>query len=100
MLITLTFSVITMRMRTRPGRVRSLFDKHALKEIPFILWAACLFFAQLGLYLPSFFGQLYGEQFMQKDATFALIPILYSGSFFGRLVCDAAMAFSNHFSYN
>lgn len=86
MLVTLLIPVATMRMRCRPKEARRLFDKRALREGPFVLWAGYLFISLLGLYLPSFFIQLYGLRFMDASLAFYLLPVLNAGSFFGRIV--------------
>ena len=86
MLVTLIIPVATLRMRSRPDKVRRIFDERALKEVPFVLWAAYLFVSLLGLYLPSFYIQLYGLRYMNSKTAFYLLPALNVGSFFGRLV--------------
>ena len=86
MLVTLVVPLGFMRMRRLPREARRLFDREALKEWPFILWAGYLFVSLLGLYLPSFFIQLYGVRFVDADVAFDLLPVLNAGSFFGRLV--------------
>lgn len=86
MMVTLIIPVLTMRMRTRPVKIRKLFDQRALQEGPFVIWAAYLFVSLLGLYLPSFFIQLYGASIMKPTTAFYLLPALNAGSFFGRIV--------------
>ena len=86
MLVTLLVPVCAMRMRYRPDKVRRLFDAKAWKEPPFTLWACYLFVSLSGLYLPSFYIQLYGVRFMDPSLAFYLLPALNAGSFFGRLV--------------
>ena len=85
-LVTLAIPVITMRMRCKPDEIRRLFDKRALRELPFVLWAAYLFVSLLGLYLPAFFIQLYGLRIAEASVAFYLLPTLNAGSFFGRIV--------------
>lgn len=75
-----------MRMRCQPDKVRRLFDAKAWRELPFTLWACYLFVSLCGLYLPSFYIQLYGVKFMDASLSFYLLPALNAGSFFGRLV--------------
>lgn len=75
-----------MRMRYRPDKIRRLFDAKAWKEPPFTLWACYLFVSLCGLYLPSFYIQLYGVRFMDPSLAFYLLPALNAGSFVGRLV--------------
>ena len=86
MLVTLTVPVATLRMRWRPRKVRKLFDGKACNEAPFLLWACYLFVSLLGLYLPSFYIQLYGAGFIREDNALYLLPVLNAGSFVGRLV--------------
>ncbi len=75
-----------MRMRFFPLKPRRLFDTQAWKEPDFCLWAAFLFLSLLGLYLPSYYIQLYGIGIIDRDLALYLLPILNAGSFFGRLV--------------
>ena len=91
MLVTLLVPVLAMRMRTKPDKIRRLFDAKAWKEPPFTLWACYLFVSLCGLYLPSFYIQLYGVRFMDPDLAFYLLPALNAGSFFGRLVSTFAL---------
>ena len=75
-----------LKMRWRPQKVRRLFDAKAWTELPFSLWACYLFVSLCGLYLPSFYIQIYGVRFMDADLASYLLPALNAGSFFGRLV--------------
>ena len=86
MLVTLAIPISVTRMRLKPDKIRRLFDQRALRERPFVIWAAYLFVSLLGLYLPSFFVQLYGVRFMNAELAFYLLPVLNAGSFFGRIV--------------
>ena len=86
MLVTLVMPICFMRMRGLPRQARRLFDRNALKEWPFILWASYSFVCALAVSLPSFFIQLYGVRFVDADVAFDLLPVLNAGSFFGRLV--------------
>lgn len=86
MLITLIVPLLAMRMRFRPLKARQLFDAKAWAEPPFSLWACYLFLSLLGLYLPSFYIQLYGVGVMGEDLAIYLLPLLNAGSFFGRIV--------------
>ena len=86
MLVTLIIPVIALRMRQLPQKARRIFDARALREWAFVLWGVYLFVSLLGLYLPSFFIQLYGLKFASENTAFQLLPVLNAGSFFGRLV--------------
>jgi hypothetical protein len=85
-LVSLVIPIATIRMRELPKEARPLFDARALREGPFLLWGGYLFVSLLGLYLPSFFIQLYGIRFVNASLAFDLLPVLNAGSFFGRLV--------------
>ncbi|KAI9702965.1 MAG: hypothetical protein M1836_008179 [Candelina mexicana] len=85
MLVVLAIPLTTLRMRWQPTQVRGLFDSKAWKEAPYSLWACYLFVSLMGLYLPSFYIQLYGVRFMETNDAFYLLPVLNGGSFFGRL---------------
>lgn len=88
MLLTLSIPVACLRMRWRPHKVRRIFDAKAWREPAFSLWAAYLFVSLCGLYLPSFYIQLYGSRFMETGLSFYLLPVLNAGSLFGRIVCS------------
>ena len=85
-LVTLTIPIGALRMRSRPQHIRRIFDVKAWTEVPFSLWGSYLFISLCGLYLPSFFIQLYDTKFMEGDLALYLLPALNAGSFFGRLV--------------
>ena len=84
--VTMVVPLYLVRPRTQPSKVRRLFDGTAWLELPYTLWAACLFVSLLGLYIPSFYVQLYGSRIMPQASTVYLLPILNGGSLFGRLV--------------
>lgn len=86
LLVTLALAACVVRMRFQPSKVRALFDARAWTETPFLLWAAYLFSSLLGLYVPSFYIQQYGTTIMSEELAFYLLPVLNSGSFFGRIV--------------
>ncbi len=89
--LTLGFTNIVMRQRVLPATRRKLFDVSALREAPFILCTAGLFFGFLGLYIPFFYITPYAHFKTGANATLAfyLVPILNAGSIFGRLVPNA-----------
>ena len=55
MLMSHALPIATLRMCCLPEEIGEMFDKRALKEWPFVLWAGYLFISLLGLYLPSYF---------------------------------------------
>lgn len=89
--VTLGFTNIVMRQRVLPATRRKLLDVSALREAPFILCTAGLFFGFLGLYIPFFYITPYAHFKTGANATLAfyLVPILNAGSIFGRLVPNA-----------
>lgn len=90
-LITLGFTNIVMRQRVLPTARRKLFDVSALREPPFMLCTAGLFFGFAGLYIPFFYITPYANFKTGANETLAfyLVPILNAGSIFGRLVPNA-----------
>ena len=86
MLTTLLISIATLRIRLTGGPPRRLFEVQAWTERPFLLWTSYLFFCLLGLYLPSFYIQLYGMKYLGREQAFYLLPVANAGSFFGRIV--------------
>lgn len=77
-----------MRSKTGPGRIRKLFDVHALAERPFLLNAFGLAFALAGLYVPFFYIGTYTLQnkIAGPNLAFYLVPIMNAGSIFGRIL--------------
>jgi len=90
-MITLGFTNVVMRQRVVPTTCRKLFDVSALREAPFMLCTAGLFFGFVGLYIPFFYITPYAHFKTGANATLAfyLVPILNAGSIFGRLIPNA-----------
>lgn len=90
-IVTLTFSNVVVRQRVQPSTRRKLFDISALREAPFMLCSAALFFGFLGIYTPFFYITPYAlfKTGASRTLAFYLVPILNAGSVFGRLVPNA-----------
>ena len=88
MLGTLSVPVLGMRMRVKPPARRRLVDLAAWKEVPYAIFGIAEFFGYMGVYVPFFYVQLYAQEKMQADESFALtaLVLLNAGSFFGRIV--------------
>ncbi len=89
--LTLGFTNIITRQRVLPATRRKLFDVSALREAPFMLCTAGLFFGFLGLYIPFFYITPYAHFKTGASTTLAfyLVPILNAGSILGRLLPNA-----------
>jgi MFS family permease len=85
-LATLLIPLFVMKLRAQPPRVRSLLDKTAFTDIPFLAFVAGATIGFIGLYVElfyiSFFGQATG--ITNDSMSFYLVPILNAGSVFGR----------------
>jgi predicted MFS family arabinose efflux permease len=83
---TLLIPLSVMKMRAQPPRVRSLLDKTAFTDLPFLTFVAGATIGFIGLYVElfyiSFFGQATG--ITNDSMSFYLVPILNAGSVFGR----------------
>jgi len=90
-LLTLGFANVVMRQRVLPAARRKLFDASALREAPYILCTAGLFFGFVGLYIPFFFITPYAHFKTGAGETLAFyfVPILNAASIFGRLIPNA-----------
>lgn len=81
--------VIFLHTRNPPsGRIRSIFDATALRDVPFMLVCVASFFSFLCLYVPFFYIQLFTElhHYAAKDFSPYLVTLLGVGSVFGRIV--------------
>lgn len=83
--------VAFMRTRVLPSGKRSLVDRTAFKDLPFMIFAAANLFAFLGLYVPFFYSQLWAVLHRIADPAWApyLVTLLNAGSVFGRIVPNA-----------
>ncbi len=80
-----------MRQRALPATRRKLFDASALREAPFMLCTAGLFFGFMALYIPFFFITSFSHFKTGAGATLAFyfVPILNASSVFGRIFPNA-----------
>jgi hypothetical protein len=83
-----TVPVLGLRMRFRPSKARRLLDVKAWTELPFFITGVCFFMLFLGVDIPAFYVQLYGinQGILNDNLSFYLLPILNTGSLFGRIV--------------
>ncbi|PYI05354.1 MFS general substrate transporter [Aspergillus sclerotiicarbonarius CBS 121057] len=88
MLATLVIPNAGMRMRIKPSGRRKMFEAGALREAPFVLFAAGTFFGFMGMYMPFFYVQSYAmeKNFMNDNLAFYLLSITNAASAFGRIV--------------
>jgi hypothetical protein len=85
--------VLGLRMRFRPSKARRLLDLKAWTELPFFITGVCFFLLFLGVDIPAFYIQLYGikQRILDRDLSSYLLPILNTGSLFGRIVRQCAV---------
>jgi len=90
-LVTLSITNLVMRQRALPATRRKLFDASALREAPFMLCTAGLFFGFMALYIPFFFITSFSHFKTGAGATLAFyfVPILNASSVFGRIFPNA-----------
>ncbi|PKS08666.1 hypothetical protein jhhlp_004719 [Lomentospora prolificans] len=82
--------VLFMRLRRKPapGQVRSLIDKSALRDVPFLLCMVGVFLAFLTIYVGFFYIQSYAIYFDIATVDFSpyLVTFLGVGSIVGRII--------------
>lgn len=80
-----------MRQRVLPTTRRKLFDISALREAPFMLCTAGLFFGFMALYVPFFYIGAFAHSKTGAGVTLAFyfVPILNASSVFGRIFPNA-----------
>jgi predicted MFS family arabinose efflux permease len=90
-LVTLSITNLVMRQRVMPTARRKLFDVSALREAPFMLCTAGLFFGFMALYVPFFYITPFSHSKAGAGATLAFyfVPILNASSVFGRIFPNA-----------
>ncbi|OOQ89423.1 putative MFS monocarboxylate transporter [Penicillium brasilianum] len=84
----LIFSIAVIKPRLPPPKQsRSLIDRSAFKEPPFLLLCLGFFFSFAGLYFPFFYLPTYFTSFLHSDGdiAFYIIAILNAASVFGRI---------------
>jgi MFS family permease len=89
MLGTLLVPLAVMRVRIQPAQKRSLFDRSALKEPPFVLFTLAVFFGFVGIYIPFFYMPSFALQKIPgvtADFSVYTIAMLNAASTFGRIV--------------
>nr|POE60624.1 aspyridones efflux protein apdf [Quercus suber] len=85
-LATLIIPVSLMKMRVKPGRVRSIIDWSAFTDWPFVIFVLACIIGFLSLYVALFYFSFFGQSTGITDASlsFYLVPILNAASVFGR----------------
>lgn len=87
-LATLLIPVFLMQQRVKPPRPRSLVDWTAFKDVPFMTFVFGCLIGFIGLYVGFFYISFYGQHrgYTSDSLSFYLVPILNSGSVFGRVL--------------
>ncbi|KAI9835599.1 MAG: hypothetical protein M1819_002050 [Sarea resinae] len=87
-LATLSVSLAVMRVRLPPTSKRRLVDWTAFKEPAFNFATAGFFFGYMGIYIPIFYIQTYGqsEHIVGGKLAFYMLSVLNASSIFGRIV--------------
>lgn len=90
-LATLSVTNLVMRQRVLPATRRKLFDVSALREAPFMLCTAGLFFGFMALYVPFFYITPFAhiKTGAGPSLAFYFVPILNASSVFGRIFPNA-----------
>ena len=85
-LATLLIPIFIMKMRVKPGRIRSLIDWSAFRDLHYLLFVFGCLIGFLGLYVAFFYTSYYGQAtgLTNESMSFYLVPILNAGSVFGR----------------
>lgn len=87
-LATLSIPLVIMKMRVKPGRVRSIIDWTVFTDWPFVLFTLACLVGFITLYTGLFYTSYFGASTGITDASlsFYLVPILNAGSVFGRTI--------------
>ncbi|KAL2106157.1 hypothetical protein VUR80DRAFT_7210 [Thermomyces stellatus] len=83
-----TIPLVFMRVRVPPsGKVRSLIDKKAFRDVPFLLYCAGAFLCFLTIYVGFFYIQSFAIEFDIASPEFSpyLVTLLGAGSVLGRI---------------
>ena len=85
-LATLILPITIMKMRVKPGKIRSIFDWTAFTDFPYMFFVFGCLIGFIGLYVGFFYTSYYGQATGITDASlsFYLVPILNAGSVLGR----------------
>jgi MFS family permease len=83
--------IVTMRTRVPPASKRTLIDRSALTDVPYLLFVAGCLFAFLVLYVTFFYISLFATSHHVANDSFApyLVTLLNVGSIFGRIIPNA-----------
>jgi MFS family permease len=69
------------------GKRRKIIDLSGFRELSFNLFAAAVFFGNVGLYLPFFYLTTYAKEAgFSDELAFYMLPILNGGSVVGRVI--------------
>ncbi|KAI1806489.1 MFS general substrate transporter [Daldinia bambusicola] len=82
-----------MRPRVAPPRhKRAFFDRDAVRDVPFLSFAASALSAFMGMYVPFFYLQLFALRrgIASTDLAAYLVTLLNAGSVFGRILPNFA----------
>lgn len=85
---TLAVSIIVMKARLPPKKMRRILDLPAFKNAPFSLFSMGLFLSFVGLYVPIFYIITWAQRqvHITPDLSFYLLAILNGASAFGRII--------------
>ena len=85
-LVTLIIPLVVMRMRVKPGKVRSLIDRTAFTDWPYMTFVLGLLIGFISLYSAVFYISYFAQATGITDASlsFYLVAILNAGSMLGR----------------
>jgi MFS family permease len=85
---TLMIPNLVMKPLLSKRSTRAFFDKTAVKDVPFILYAVGQFLISVGNYIPAFYIPLYGQHKLNLSPQFTayLLSIFNAASIFGRII--------------
>ncbi|KAI5921762.1 MFS general substrate transporter [Camillea tinctor] len=88
LLVTSLVALLTMKARAIPARKRSLIDRTAFRDIPYLLFTLGLFFGFMGLYIVFYYVELFGLDQTSVSPSLAeyLLAIINASSVAGRLI--------------
>ena len=77
-----------MRLRTKPGKIRSVIDWSAFTDFPYMLFVLGCVIGFIGLYTALFYTSYYAQETgaTNDSLAFYLVPILNAGSVLGRIL--------------
>ncbi|SMR51491.1 unnamed protein product [Zymoseptoria tritici ST99CH_3D1] len=85
-LATLLIPILIMKMRCKPAQIRSLIDKTAFTDGPYLLFISGCLVGFIGMYTGFFYLSYYGKAtgYTSASLSFYLVAIQNSGSVLGR----------------